>query len=737
MVQMWLSPRDLCALAATAAARARLSRALATRMGLSSAAPEVLFAMAAFHKFYQRTYERCVNDAGSRVDQHQLVEAPELVHRILEALGFCTFLDEDGVERPLRDERGRPVCAFLGDLRHAFATGGLDPRDALYAYAFQLRNLPVRLEGIKSRLQELRPRKSSLFLGKQRIWDLNFNLDLWNELNRSMFDKLSWAESGIADRQASSLVERKYQLKLARNAIAHAKRTAETVLKKLEKLPEHRQALIENRRIKSTRDVEAETWRTTFKDFINQSWIPLVQSMDQQAEEQLESLKPSIELRSLGSRSEEPAPQVAGRPLPAPRSDSTAAPGPGPGPKPVRSKNFAAEDLCFQTHGHNKRSCDTDLACRFEPAAKPDGQGSCRLKSASPGSPGGPFVSAFIGDTPRKTKPPASSSIEELESLQAALPPATRKERKEAAKEAAEIAETERKASEEAKIAEDQTKAAKRERRRKAKIAREQNQAKLAAAEQEKRRKAAEAAKIARPQTCGQLEEQEACVARPDCSWRPDKNACVAEQTGKKSKHDKRRAACAALRNEETCKGACVWDDMSKTCVPRTLRTEDLRSEPFSPLLTSVSPALPEPEPKPAASAAKTSRHALRWTAVPSMWTVINSLPGAGSGGAEASLRAYGQPAPPAAAAPPDAGSGGVEVSMPLPTPAALAVMHGSMHSSLRNPALQRRERLRQPHSPKQQQQQKKATLTASHVGTAVAFLAALATGKLHSVGRR
>jgi len=716
MVQMWLSPRDLCALAATAAARARLSGALATRMGLSSAAPEVLFAMAAFHKFYQRTYERCVNDAGSRVDQHQLVEAPELVHRILEALGFCTFLDEDGVERPLRDERGRPVCAFLGDLRHAFATNLR--RQSFLTLALDIRNLPARLQEVKSQLQELRPKKSSLFLGKLRIWDLDYNLSLWQELNRSMLNGLDMAERWINDR-LDDVETRKYLLRLARGNLAQVMRSTKTVLASLEKLPEHRQARIEARNMKSTRDEEAEQWRTNFKNFINNSWIPLVQTMDLRAQEGLDSIKPSVELQRLGSRSEEPAP----------RSDSTAAPGPQSGPEPVPSKNFAAVDPCFQLHGHNKQRCDSDLACHFEPAAKPGGQGSCRLKSASPSSPGGPFVSADIGDTPRKTKPPASSSIEKLESLAAAPPPNTRKERKEAAKEAAHMSETERNA-EAAKIAaEDQNKATKQERRRIAKIHRTQRQqeaAKIAAAKQEQRRKATKAAKIAKTQTCGQLEEQEACIARQDCTWRPEENACVAVQKGdKQPKQSTRRSACAAL-DKKNCKGSCVWDDLSEQCIPTTLRTEDLRSQPFSPLRASESPALPEPEPKPAASAAKPSRRALRWTALPSALTVVTSFPGAGSGsgGAEASLRA-----PPAATAPFDSGSGGAEVSMPPLTPAASAALHGSMHSSLENPARKRKEQLRR-RSPTEQQR-KKDSLLASHVGTAVAFIAALATGKL------
>ena len=788
MVQMWLSPRDLCALAATTAARARLQRTLAACMGLSSAAPEVLFAMAAFHKFYQRTYERCVNDAGSRVDLHQLVEAPELVHRILEALGFCTFLDDDGVERPLRDERGRPVCAFLSDLRHAAATAGI--AHAPMTYLLQFTNLPERLQNVKSQLQQLRPKKSSLLLGNLRFYDLNYNLELWHQLNNVLLHHLVRAEHWINKRQETSLTDRKYFLKWAQKILAAARTSAKAVLTHLEKLPEHRQARIAARNRESTRDQEAQQWRTNFKNFINQSWIPLLDTMDQraqeqldaikpsielrnfkedtmdqQAEEQLESLNPSIELRSLGSRSEEPAPQVAGRPFPAPRSDSTAAPGPGPGPKPVPSKNLAAEDLCFQTHGHYKQSCDTDVACHFEPAAKPGGQGSCRLKSASPSSPGGPFVGAFIGDTPHKTKPPVSSSIEELARQAAAPPSNTRKERSEAEKEARHISETERDAEAVQTAAKAQKKAEKRERARIAKIKRiqiQQEAAKIAAAKQEQHRKATKAAKIAKTQTqtCGQLEEQEACIARQGCIWRPDKNDCIAAQQGKKPKQFKRRDECAAL-DKKDCIGRCVWDNSSGKCIPTTLITEDLRRQPFSPLRTSESPARPEAEPKAAASAesparpeaepkaaasaAKTSPRALRGLTFPSMWTMINSLPGAGSGGAEASIReasmrAHGQPVPPAATALPGAGSGGAEasmregsgdagVSMPPLTYAASDALHGSMRSSLLNPARQRREQIRQRRPTKQQPE--KATLLASHVGPAVALLAALATGKL------
>ena len=667
MVQMWLSPRDLCALAATAAARARLQRTLAACMGLSSAAPEVLFAMAAFHKFYQRTYERCVNDAGSRVDLHQLVEAPELVHRILEALGFCTFLDDDGVARPLRDERGRPVCAFLSDLRHAAATAGIV--HAPMTYLLQFTNLPERLQYVKSQLQQLRPKKSSLLLGTLRLYDLNYNLELWHELNNVLLHHLVRAEHWISKRQETSLADRKYFLKWAQKIIAAARKSAKAVLTHLEKLPEHREARIAARNreeSKSTRDQEAQQWRTNFKNFINQSWIPLLDTMDQRAQEQLDAIKPSIELRNFADkdpcfqrhgqdkksceadaacrfepaatpggqgscrlepaplfpgkpfksadigielrrisptmdqraqeRSEEPAPQVAGRPFPAPRSDSTAAPGPGPGPEPVPSKNLAAEDLCFQIHGHNKLRCDNDLACHFEPAAKPGGQGSCRLNSASPSSPGGPFVSAFIGDTPHSTQ-----------------------------------------------------------------------------------------------------------------------------------------------------------------------RTEDLRSEPFSPLLRSVSPA-PEPKPappaapkpKPAAPATKTSRRALLAPALPSMWTVINSLPGAGSGGAEASMRAHGGPAPPAASA-------ALHRSMLSPQPRLNPAWQRKRQLSKRIAsssagAPSKNEKERDATEPEDrddredaaeqeepgerakrraQQQQKEAFSPATYVPGAVALLAALGTGRSRAMMRR
>ncbi|NBT76773.1 MAG: hypothetical protein EBT15_12600 [Betaproteobacteria bacterium] len=95
---------------ATQSAAWRLKAMLAQSMRVNANAPEVLFAMTSFSKFYSRFFNSCVNTRDEKIlDRHQLVKVPRLVYLILKSLGFCIFETEDG-EAPLMGPGGHPVC---------------------------------------------------------------------------------------------------------------------------------------------------------------------------------------------------------------------------------------------------------------------------------------------------------------------------------------------------------------------------------------------------------------------------------------------------------------------------------------------------------------------------------------------------------------------------------------------------------------------------------------------------
>ena len=101
-MHLWLAPRDVCALAATAAAR----RAL--RKSGGAAGPD---AVRKLRRLYRKHFRSCV-EAQDGLDEHRLVRAPRAVFLLLKSLGFCTFTDSQGRKRTLRDDNGVPVCVF-------------------------------------------------------------------------------------------------------------------------------------------------------------------------------------------------------------------------------------------------------------------------------------------------------------------------------------------------------------------------------------------------------------------------------------------------------------------------------------------------------------------------------------------------------------------------------------------------------------------------------------------------
>lgn len=108
-VQLWLAPRDICALVATAQARDDLRRYLATSGGFAGSP---LQGIAALRSVYKQHFSDCVAaQSPEELDLHHLVTIPRAAYHVLRHLDFCVFYDEDGNRRTLRDEAGRPVCA--------------------------------------------------------------------------------------------------------------------------------------------------------------------------------------------------------------------------------------------------------------------------------------------------------------------------------------------------------------------------------------------------------------------------------------------------------------------------------------------------------------------------------------------------------------------------------------------------------------------------------------------------
>lgn len=115
-MQLWLAPRDICALVATVQARDDLRRYIATTGGFAGS---LLQGIAALRGVYKRHFSDCVAaQSPEELDLHRLVTIPRAAYHVLRHLGFCVFYDEDGNRRTLRDEAGRPVCVGVEVTRH-------------------------------------------------------------------------------------------------------------------------------------------------------------------------------------------------------------------------------------------------------------------------------------------------------------------------------------------------------------------------------------------------------------------------------------------------------------------------------------------------------------------------------------------------------------------------------------------------------------------------------------------
>jgi hypothetical protein len=109
-MQIWMSPRDMCALLSTEETLRQMRGLLATQLRLAPESPEITFASRAFRRFQKRLFQECTDPLGpTELDGHVLVRAPRLIYMLLRALGFCTFQTSQG-DMPLTGPGGHPVC---------------------------------------------------------------------------------------------------------------------------------------------------------------------------------------------------------------------------------------------------------------------------------------------------------------------------------------------------------------------------------------------------------------------------------------------------------------------------------------------------------------------------------------------------------------------------------------------------------------------------------------------------
>ena len=112
-MRVWLAPRDFCALAATRSGRREAAQRLGDALRLDAASPAVEYGLAELQRFVRERFEGCLRQqTPEELDAHALYEVPSDVYRVLRALGFCSFEDEQGRRRALHDGDGVPVCAW-------------------------------------------------------------------------------------------------------------------------------------------------------------------------------------------------------------------------------------------------------------------------------------------------------------------------------------------------------------------------------------------------------------------------------------------------------------------------------------------------------------------------------------------------------------------------------------------------------------------------------------------------
>jgi len=465
---VWMAPRDMCALMATTKAQRLVLRKLSDALSLSTSSPEILFAMTTFHKFYVKFYNACLQANELHLDRHELVKVPTLVFHILHSLGFCTYIDENGVERVVRDKSGIPVC---GDFLNAFRTAhsrttwsshpilvasGVRLIDTLFNTK-KLLSVSKDFKDLHSRLHASRPTRFASLTFAAKLNNYESQSNIWEEVNTF------WENALRPLDQALSAIEKKK----SENNLSNV-RTQYSNLMRYENdhFLQKQLKKVEDLKYKESggrRDQHALEWKRSFEGYLKDlivfvnNLITTLQPKFMQGDIELATTHAKTD-KAYGTNERDPDPTE--KKLTAWPHQSRGLHNESSAEAPTSETHSTAEsrteesspssasteeiqnvpvligwekELCFERHADLKNDCERDKACYYR-------AGACRDKQPQMMRESRAMVYGSIADRERKTKPPVDMPYSHYALKQEEFPPKSRKERKLSQKES----ETER-----------------------------------------------------------------------------------------------------------------------------------------------------------------------------------------------------------------------------------------------------------------------------------------------------
>lgn len=437
---VWIAPRDMCALMATTKAQQLVRKKLSGVLSLRTSSPEILFAMTQFHKFYAKFYDACLQANEFHPDRHELVKVPALVFHILHSLGFCTYLDENGVERVARDKNGIPVC---GDFWNAFRTA--HSRTTLWSNPHVVGSLvampvavPARIietlfntqkilsaskkfKELLSRLHALRPTRFAKWTGAARRTNYNQQSDIWEKV----YD--FWERVMRPLDQALSAIEKRpseHNLIDVQTGYARMMASEDAVF-----LPKQLKDLkgLQYQESGDRRDKHALEWKLSFERYLQDLIVftnDLKITLHKIMPGDVEMMALPRQSHGLRKESSEEAPTSETRSTAESRIEESS-------PSSASTEEIPnvpvmigwKQELCFQRHGALKDECEQDEACYYR-------AGACRDKQPQMMRESRAAIYGSIADRERKTKPSVDMPRSHYALKQEELPPNTRKERK-------------------------------------------------------------------------------------------------------------------------------------------------------------------------------------------------------------------------------------------------------------------------------------------------------------------
>lgn len=433
---MWIAPRDMCALMATTRAQQIMRRKLSGVLSLGTSSPEILFAMTTFHKFYVKFYDDCLQANKLHLDRHELVKVPALVFHILHSLGFCIHIDENGVERVVRDKNGIPVC---GDFWNAFRTA--HSRTTLFSEP-QLVASPISGPVvIPARIIETLFNTKKILSVSKNFKELHSRL---HALRPTRFAKWTFAAKRINYTPQSDIWEKVYAF------WENALRPVDQALSAIEKRPSENNLIAVQKGYETLRayedtaflqgqlndlkglqyqengdrrDKHALEWKRSFERYLEDLIVftnDLKTTLHKIMQGDVQMTALPHQSHGLRKESSEEAPTSETRSRIEESSPSSASTEEIPNvPVMIGWK----QELCFQRHDALKDECEQDEACYYR-------AGACRDKQPQMMRESRAAVYGSIADRERKTKPPVDMPRSHYALKQEELPPYTRKERK-------------------------------------------------------------------------------------------------------------------------------------------------------------------------------------------------------------------------------------------------------------------------------------------------------------------